>query len=1721
MRHMLEDSSEVLESNIVEFWKELQSMADSGSYETGKRLISAVGYLGRTAHENFLLHALIYLTDKMLGSSIEMKALAFNEIQMIAKENNRTTIDLIGPFLPEICNYMIDHSCIVEFIDEFSSAVNISQKEFATKVLDFVLPSLIIKRQSQIINTLASYVQEEPQDLCIQNMHNVLSSCYMLDMKANHCVEILKSLQQFGEQQISLSLLIRASGLNLIRLLALELGDEREDRRKKIITTLQMAMHTDYLIFPALQVFQTLVKTLDVQHVGPILSQIAAILSNNFKGFDSREKAKAGDIVHFFANDIREGLLQHLEKLARLLDTPEFAPINSILNSRRKLKSLGEQISNMVDGVSQENLAVSEYFLLDLKQMVIENAEELYRRLIVESRNTDVNTLVGVLLETCRKYSGAQSDIRRLCCELFGIVGAIDPSRLNIVPHQDAEINLDFFLSKRSARAYICNFIEKYLTPAFRATKTSKEQEYLSFAIQELLRFCSFSDVICENEKSTSDCKDPVANNAVPLQKRELMNLWSQFSKPTVEIVRPLLTARYSILPFQPALEDYPIYPNKPSFKSWLASWVGDLLAHTNGDIAKSVFSVCRDVAIENVNISIYILPCLILNILTMGNAEYQESILSEITAVLTSLASNFDSKDMEKNQLSSQVNFSACVRRKDVGKRKKAQARKIGRSLSSEEEDESDSLCHAVEVFLAKVPQELIAKASYNCRAYARSLMHFEQHIRAERMLKNDYEMQPLYYFLQKIYSHLDEPDGMEGITYLFLNPTLEQQILHHISGGRWTFAQSCYEMAVQLYPQSLQMHTGLIDCLKRLGYYGSIMFCITIPLLTDFLSETMLTHINGTISSHPEWARELASYGIEAAWRLGDWKSLDDFLHKPHETTFEVEVGKLLLDIKENNDEAFHFSLRQMRESIAAPLIAASMESYSRCYDWIVKLHMLQEIEVAVSFRWPQREETLKVNTGALLTMMESRLKVTVPSHRVREPILNLRRILFTDLNLRPSGCQETCLEAGSIWLETAKLLRKEGHFQPAFNAILHAAEMKATDVSIEKAKWLIGNGQSHKAIEELKMICRIYFGELDPGQVGAALVAPTNAPKLDKAKIHLLLAKAMEETGVGTSKTILTMLKQVTAEKPEWEKGYFYLGRYWNKLLENDLSTPADHSHLSQLRETTDEKIRLVCKLYANALLHGTKYVYQTLPRLLTLWLDYAANLSKKQAIDPKASAGFHAMNDLVSKLVNKLPTFGFLTALPQIISRICHINREAHALLETILVKVLKSYPHQVLWHLVSVSKSRYKIRANRCSAVFSKARSDPSSRHGSLGDLITEAQRLTDELLQLCNFPLSGKELTLTMSRDFMSLKRLAPCRMIVPTQQTLSITLPANGLMHDTHNPFTESPPTIAGFNEEIEIMNSLQKPRKISVLGSDGRDYIFLLKPKDDLRKDARLMEFNGLINRLLKKESEARRRNLHIRTYTVVPLNEECGIIDAKPHEVKALKDRKPAPVVDISPKIGLPKFPAVFHEWFLETFPEPTRWFGSRITYASTIAVMSMVGYVVGLGDRHGENILFDEKTGACVHVDLNCLFEKGKTFEKPEVVPFRLTHNMVDAFGIAGTEGVFRKSCEISMRILRNNRESLMAVLETFIYDPLCEWSKKSAASLSHKSLAKDQTGEIENEEAVKHLRTVDYKLKGIIKDGLPLGVEGQVKELIAEATDVRNLACMYIGWTPHF
>ena len=118
---------------------------------------------------------------------------------------------------------------------------------------------------------------------------------------------------------------------------------------------------------------------------------------------------------------------------------------------------------------------------------------------------------------------------------------------------------------------------------------------------------------------------------------------------------------------------------------------------------------------------------------------------------------------------------------------------------------------------------------------------------------------------------------------------------------------------------------------------------------------------------------------------------------------------------------------------------------------------------------------------------------------------------------------------------------------------------------------------------------------------------------------------------------------------------------------------------------------------------------------------------------------------------------------------------------------------------------------------------------------------------------------------------------------ILPITPALVASIPTSQTAAGTPvSVFPQQLPTIARFEEKVEILTSLARPKKFTIIGSDGRSYVFLGKPKDDLRCDYRMMELNGLINKLFAKDPDCSVRQLRIRTYVVVPLNEECGLLE-----------------------------------------------------------------------------------------------------------------------------------------------------------------------------------------------------------------------------------------------
>ena len=388
---------------------------------------------------------------------------------------------------------------------------------------------------------------------------------------------------------------------------------------------------------------------------------------------------------------------------------------------------------------------------------------------------------------------------------------------------------------------------------------------------------------------------------------------------------------------------------------------------------------------------------------------------------------------------------------------------------------------------------------------------------------------------------------------------------------------------------------------------------------------------------------------------------------------------------------------------------------------------------------------------------------------------------------------------------------------------------------------------------------------------------------------------------------------------------------------------------------------------------------------------------------------------------------------------------------------------------------------------------------------------------------------------------------------------------------------------TIRNYNTTFSITdNGISRPKIIVCNGSDGKQYIELVKGGDDMRQDAVMQQVFSNVNYTLKQNIHTKQRNLMIRTYKIIPTTLQTGILEWV-QSTKAfgsiLCDREKGlhsryyindwshmqcreyikDAVDNHDKLAkytdiCANFHPVFRYFFIENFKDPIQWITARLNYTRSVACNSIIGYILGIGDRHAHNILIDTITAEVVHIDYGIVFDQGKGLGTPETVPFRLTRDIVDGMGVTACEGTFRCSCEEVLRVLREHTIQLMTILEVVIYDPLYKWSLSPLQARMKQNILPDfnqnlstmnkianknithtavttvgavgatthtKSSKFGKDAAERTLLRILNKLQGHedASMGEALSIEGQIDLLINEARSPYNLSKLFPGWAP--
>jgi serine/threonine-protein kinase mTOR len=174
-----------------------------------------------------------------------------------------------------------------------------------------------------------------------------------------------------------------------------------------------------------------------------------------------------------------------------------------------------------------------------------------------------------------------------------------------------------------------------------------------------------------------------------------------------------------------------------------------------------------------------------------------------------------------------------------------------------------------------------------------------------------------------------------------------------------------------------------------------------------------------------------------------------------------------------------------------------------------------------------------------------------------------------------------------------------------------------------------------------------------------------------------------------------------------------------------------------------------------------------------------------------------------------------------------------------------------------------------------------------------------------------------------------------------------------------------------------------------------------------EDLRQDERVMQLFGLVNNLLANDHQTSKSHLSIQRYAVIPLSPNSGILGWVPHSDTLhtlIRDYRMSKQILLNVEHDLmtqmcqqcdqltilQKVEVFEHAlentngqdldrvFWLKT-KNSEMWLDRRTNYTRSLAVMSMVGYILGLGDRHPNNLMLDRLTGKILHIDFGDCFE----------------------------------------------------------------------------------------------------------------------------------------------
>ncbi|GMH24561.1 hypothetical protein Nepgr_026404 [Nepenthes gracilis] len=359
---------------------------------------------------------------------------------------------------------------------------------------------------------------------------------------------------------------------------------------------------------------------------------------------------------------------------------------------------------------------------------------------------------------------------------------------------------------------------------------------------------------------------------------------------------------------------------------------------------------------------------------------------------------------------------------------------------------------------------------------------------------------------------------------------------------------------------------------------------------------------------------------------------------------------------------------------------------------------------------------------------------------------------------------------------------------------------------------------------------------------------------------------------------------------------------------------------------------------------------------------------------------------------------------------------------------------------------------------------------------------------------------------------------------------------------------------------------------RRLTLIGSDGSQRHFIVQTSltPNARSDERMLQLFRVMNRMFDKHKESRRRHICIHTPIIIPVWSQVRMVEddlmystfLEVYENHCARNGREAdlPITFYKQQLNqavsgqIP--PEAIADLRLQAYNEITRshvpdnilsqfiyktllngnhMWAFKKQFATQVALSCFISFMLQLGGRSPNKILFAKNTGKIFQTDFHPAYDANAMIEFNEPVPFRLTRNLQAFFSHFGVEGlVVSAMCSAAQAVVSPKQsQHLWHHLAMFFRDELLSWSWRRPLGMP---LAPVAGGCSLNPADFKHkvmknVEDVIVRINEIAPQSFceeeenpvdpPQSVQRGVTQLVEAALNPRNLCVMDSTWHPWF